>query len=253
MNVEEDEGIVPRVHAWGQEEDSKRRAYLVTDYIERGGSGSTAVQRTLGTKLAQMHKAGVDTLQRDQEVKGKGHGFPVPTHCGATEMDNTWEEDWPTFFAERRIGDIVKRIGDSGLTELEQQLREHVYPLLLEPLKDVKPTILHGDLWGGNYIVDERGQPFVFDPSAYYGHNEADLGMTTCFGGYSSAFYEAYHKIIPKVEPYYEQRIQLYALFHWLNHELMFGAYRSTAVKSAEGLIAWAKKEAATKSRKAEL
>lgn len=169
MNVEEDEGIVPRVHAWGQEEDSKRRAYLVTDYIERGGSGSTAVQRTLGTKLAQMHKAGVDTLQRDPEVKGKGHGFPVPTHCGATEMDNTWEKDWPTFFAERRIGDIVKRIGDSALTQLEEQLREHVYPLLLEPLKDVKPTILHGDLWGGNYIVDERGQPFVFDPSAYYG------------------------------------------------------------------------------------
>jgi hypothetical protein len=60
----------------------------------------------------------------------------------------------------------------------------------------VKPSVLHGDLWSGN-ISGVDGEPSIFDPAVYYGHSEADFGMSWC-AGFSSAFYDAYHRVLPK-------------------------------------------------------
>lgn len=160
MDVDGDQGIVPRVHTYGKTEDGKR-AYLVTDYIDASGSGTAASQRSLGQKLALMHKHGASD-------NGK-FGFDVPTHCGETELDNTWTDTWQEFYADRRIGDVIRRIGDSDLTRIEKELRQHVYPLLLDTLGEVKPAILNGDLWSGNvcYSSDDN-RPYIFDPSSYY-------------------------------------------------------------------------------------
>lgn len=90
----------------------------------------------------------------------------------------------------------------------------------------MRPSLLHGDLWSGNARFSRnRGAPITFDPSSYYGHSEADLGIMRMFGGFSSAFFRRYHELVPRSEPVaeYEQRLQLYECYHHLNHTLMFG------------------------------
>ncbi|BGP47594.1 hypothetical protein JCM10450v2_003459 [Rhodotorula kratochvilovae] len=114
---------------------------------------------------------------------------------------------------------------------------------LLGKLK-IKPSILHGDLWSGNARYSKnRNAPITFDPSSYYGHSEADLGITCMFGGFTPAFYQRYHELVPKTEPAdeYEQRMQLYEVYHHLNHMLMFGGlYKSGAAALLKGLVQWA-------------
>lgn len=243
-----DRSLVPKVHTYGSTEDG-RKAYLVTDYADFSPSLGGAAQKQLGLSLAKMHRA-------SKSPTGQ-FGFERPTHCGVTEQDNTWNDSWASFWADQRIGEIVRRIGDSKLTSLEKEMRSKVYPLLLETLKDVQPAIIHGDLWSGNAGQSkEDGSPIIFDPSSYYGHNEAELGIMNMFGGFNSDFFRAYHSIIPKASPeeYYEQRIKLYELYHHLNHALMFsGGYKSGASRIMESLIAWAEKQGGKKPGRAEL
>ncbi|PWY98188.1 hypothetical protein BCV70DRAFT_233135 [Testicularia cyperi] len=260
------ESLVPHVHACGEEADG-RRAYLVTDWLELSPRIDRGAQRLLGKRLAYMHKNGTNK-------EGK-FGFHVPTHCGATKQDNTWTASWTEFWGNRRIGDLVRRISasrkDSELEQLEEQLRtkyvastfldgqqaeelqtherfssSRVYPILLEPLEGkITPAILHGDLWSGNAGQDDAtGSPMIFD-SSYYGHNEAELGMMHMFGGFTADFFDAYHKVLPKFEPHYDQRIQLYELYHHLNHALMFGgSYRGGAISMMRSLVQYADRSA---------
>nr|CDI54208.1 conserved hypothetical protein [Melanopsichium pennsylvanicum 4] len=185
--------LVPKVHASGKTSDG-RQAYLITDYLDLKPSVNRAGQKMLGQKLAQMHQKGLNE-------RGK-FGFDVATFCGVTRQDNTWSASWPKFWADQRIGDLVNRIHidrpDNELKDLETQMRDKVYPVLLAPLEGkVKPSILHGDLC-----------------SSYYGHNEAELGIMNMFGGFTQDFFDAYHEVIPRTEPYYDERSQLYELYH---------------------------------------
>ena len=93
------------------------------------------------------------------------------------------------------------------------------------------PSILHGDLWGGNYLVDESGAPVLIDPAVYYGHREADLAMTELFGGFPSGFLRAYEDEWP-LQPGYADRSALYNLYHMLNHANIFGASYVSSVRS---------------------
>ena len=104
---------------------------------------------------------------------------------------------------------------DRILTKIVCSLHR-VYPVLLAPLEGkVKPSILHGDLWSGNAgTVANSGEPAIFDPSSYYGHNEAELGIMNMFGGFTQDFFDAYHEAIPRTEPYYNERLRLYELYH---------------------------------------
>ena len=85
-----------------------------------------------------------------------------------------------------------------------------------------EPSLLHGDLWSGNYLIDERGIPWLIDPAVYYGHREADLAMTSLFGGFSNTFYSAYKSAYP-ISQGYAEREPLYQLYHLLNHLNLFG------------------------------
>jgi hypothetical protein len=136
----------------------------------------------------------------------------------------------------------------SGATEHLTFFRYHrVYPLLFnaKAMKNVRPAIIHGDLWSGNAGTDEQtGQPIIFDPSSSHSHNEAELGIMKMFGGFNKDFFEAYHQVIPKAEPYYQERQDMYEAYHHLNHFVMFGGgYRSGTVRIFKKLIAWAERE----------
>ncbi|KLT39150.1 Ketosamine-3-kinase [Cutaneotrichosporon oleaginosum] len=237
-------GLIPRILGFVDDDVGA----LVTEYAEGSGGGQVA----LGRALADMHRPPQDAEGRpnrgEADTVGQekldtlatytgAFGFGVPTHCGATEQDNTWTESWEEFFRDRRLGDLVRRIGDPRVDRAWRRLKDGAVPLLLHDISPAPvPVPLHGDLWPGNVAGTA-----IYDPAGYYGHGEADLGMTRMFGGFSQAFYDAYHAVHPRSTPHYEQRIRLYELYHHLNHALMFGGgYTGGALRIMDELADWA-------------
>ena len=173
---------------------------------------------------------------------GPSFGFPHDNFIGSTPqcnepMDGPWNtvvdegavrEDgstWPEFFLERRLRFQVKLATDRGhgseLEHLLDRAEGRITELLGAAIE--LPSILHGDLWSGNFIVDDRGEVCLIDPAAYYGHREADLAMTRLFGGFDSAFYAAYEEVFP-LAPGHQDRLPIYQLYHLLNHLNLFGS-----------------------------
>ncbi|KAL1409469.1 fructosamine 3 kinase [Vanrija albida] len=220
-------GLVPAVIGYAE---SEGEAGMVSAYAE--GTRGPAFQRRLGEALAAMHCPG----------ESQQYGFELPTHCGATAQDNAWNGSWEAFFRDQRLGALVAQIRDARVSALWEELKAGALPLLLRDFRPPpQPVILHGDLWSGNVAAGAKGEPVIFDPASYYGHGEADLGITRMFGGFTPAFYDAYHAARPRSAPHYERRQELYELYHHLNHALMFGGgYVASAVRIMRGLVAWA-------------
>lgn len=194
-----------------------RGSYIIMEFIEFGSSRG---QAELGRKLAEMHKAG---------TSDKGFGFPMDNTIGSTPQQNRWTEDWLSFYCEHRLGYQLKlaqqQYRDNDVYAKGQKLLQHIHALFKDI--EVKPCLLHGDLWSGNVAADKEGNPVILDPACYYGHSEAEFGMSWC-AGFGASFYNAYFAVIPK-QPGFEQRTDLYKLYHYLNHYNMFGSgYRSS-------------------------
>jgi len=186
----------------------------------------------LGLQLAQMHLC-----------LGNTFGFPHDNYIGATPqpnkpVDGAWAEtgseseqergkgdSWARFFLERRLrfqAELAEKNGHgSELLRLLDQTSGQVVDLLAAA--DEAASLLHGDLWGGNVISDERGEPCLIDPAVYYGHRETDLAMTRLFGGFGPEFYHAYEEAWPLTAGH-EERLPLYQLYHLLNHLNLFGS-----------------------------
>ncbi|KAG6380863.1 Fructosamine/Ketosamine-3-kinase [Boletus reticuloceps] len=198
------------------------------------GSLSTKPAEILGERIA---------IELHAFKSNKGYGFDVPTYCGATRQENGWFETWEECYSSMIENLLLKLKGSHGSTELilkGEEVRSRVIPWLLRPLR-VEPVLLHGDLWSGNTGVDRiNGQPVIFDPSSYFGHNEADLAIARIFWGIPSAFFSSYHKHMPKSEPaeQYDLRGDLYELYHYLNHTVLFGGgYASSALRKMNKLL----------------
>ncbi|KAF9015615.1 fructosamine kinase PKL/CAK/FruK [Cyathus striatus] len=219
-------GLAPKLFACDIFDDG--RPYFISEYKD-SASLSSATAATLGKRLAtELHKY----------KSSNGYGFGVPTYCGATKLHNGWFETWEKCY-DSMIADLLQQLrnkgGYSALCTKGDLVRQKVVPKLLGPLT-VEPVLLHGDLWNGNAGVDRlTSKPFMFDPASYFGHNEADLSIARMFGGFPESFYTAYHEHFPKADPIdqYSERGDLYELFHYLNHTLLFGGHysRSAEVK----------------------
>jgi len=223
-------GLVPKVFSYGV--DAKGNPYFISEYKNMTGLSGEAAN-VLATRLAtELH----------QYKSKKGFGFEVPTYCGATRQKNGWYESWEQCY-DALIGNLLEGLSKKGYDHIVrqgQEIRDKVIPKLLGQL-DVDPVLLHGDLWSGNVGVDSStGKPVIFDPSSYYGHNEADLAIARLFGGFPRSFYETYQKYQPKSEPVsqYSMRGELYELYHYLNHTLLFGAgYARSAQENMNRLL----------------
>jgi len=204
------------------------QAFLAVEWIEfRAATPRTEAR--LGELLAAQHR-----------VTAPRFGWHRDNTIGATPQSNAWTDDWTRFFAERRLGfqlDLAAQQGHSGrLIERGRRLCEQL-DALLRGHRPV-PSLLHGDLWGGNWAADETGNPVVFDPAVYFGDREADLAMTRLFGGFGRAFYDAYESAWP-LEAGADVRFDLYNLYHVLNHLNLFGGgYRGQAETLIERLLA---------------
>ncbi|MEM8933099.1 MAG: fructosamine kinase family protein [Acidobacteriota bacterium] len=202
---------------------------LVLEAIETGSSGADT-QTALGRGLAAMHRATASTR----------FGFDHDNYLGETPQPNGWLDDWVTFWRQRRLGhqlDLARRNGlsDPTLDRLGDRLLDRLDVILGEV--DEPACLLHGDLWGGNVLVDATGRPVLIDPATYFGHREAELAMTALFGGFGPAFYRAYEETWP-LPPGAEARRPLYELYHMLNHLNLFGSgYRSSCLERLRRLV----------------
>ncbi len=208
----------PRVEDYGQISGD---AYLLLDFLEEG-SGS---QKDLGELVAKLHL----THQQDSQF-----GYHLPYEGSDITFQNGWFNSWSELFIDQRLvklhEEIIKRNLWSGQ---ENKIFISVLEIIQAELykHDSKPSLLHGDLWSGNYMFLNDGRPALFDPSPLYGDREFDLGATQVFGGFGNEFYEAYNNIYPLGEGA-ELRIEFYKLYLLLVHLVKFGEMYLGSVSS---------------------
>jgi len=197
---------VPRVVCNGNDGS---RAFLVLEMLSLKSLDATA-QELLGKQLARLHRHESDRF-----------GWHRDNTIGSTPQINTYSDEWPQFYAEHRLGFQLDLAGQKGLRlDGGKELCDSI-GVYFENYQPV-PSLLHGDLWGGNAAMDNAGNPVLFDPACYYGDRETDIAFTEMFGGFNSAFYRAYRSEWP-LHDGYEQRKDLYNLYHVLNHYNLFG------------------------------
>ncbi|PGG96950.1 hypothetical protein AJ79_09392 [Helicocarpus griseus UAMH5409] len=241
--------LCPQSFGWGPLSSSPSTYFLVVDYLDSSAPSSTSrstkpnnnnnnssssspsdpfqqlPRKSLAQKLAQLHTtpapipAGYSTPQ---------FGFPVTTCCGDTPQDNSYKSSWAEFYAENRLRFILQRAEaengvDAELHKLAETTISRVVPRLLgdghlNNGEGVTPVVVHGDLWAGNAGEGSLGgrpvEEVIFDPSAFYGHGEFEMGIMRMFGGFGGRFLEGYYKLCPRDEPVgeYEDRVRLYEL-----------------------------------------
>jgi fructosamine-3-kinase len=196
-------------------------SFIAMEYIELGGGRGDAAEA--GRQLAAMHRC---TRER--------FGWDRDNTIGSTPQPNREHEDWVSFWRDQRLGFQLELAGRNGyrgrLQQRGGQLLDRFGALIDQ---DPAPSLLHGDLWGGNLGYARGGEPVIFDPACYYGDREADLAMTELFGGFGGQFRSAYEDAWP-LPAGYQVRKQLYNLYHILNHLNLFGG---GYLSQAEGMI----------------
>ncbi|KAL5335292.1 Fructosamine kinase-domain-containing protein [Aspergillus crustosus] len=230
-------GFCPRGVAWGALV-KKKSYFLVTEFLDLGGGrGGKKGGPSLAQRLGKLHTTPAPV---DPKSGKRMFGFPVPTFCGDTKQPNRFCESWADFYANERLLTILatseERNGtDTGLRDLVERTASIVVPALLRDGhlgydrsgngEGITPVVVHGDLWSGNadrgVIVGDGSETgngevgdVVFDSSACYAHSEYELGIMKMFGGFGSAFFLGYHKVVRKTQPVeeYEDRVRLYEL-----------------------------------------
>lgn len=194
-------------------QDSQNPSFLILEYIEKSSPTRDFPVR-FAQSLAELHR-------------NTHHSFGLDhsNYIGSTPQKNTRENNGIIFFRDHRLRyqqELAIKFGklpsatEKNLSKLCDRLEGYL------DITGEQPALLHGDLWSGNYFSDRDHKPCIFDPAVYYGLREADLAMTELFGRLPQRFYDAYHEAFP-LNPGYEERKDLFNLYHLLNHLNLFG------------------------------
>ncbi len=200
-------------------------SFLLLQYIESGPKRKDYWE-TFARELAALHQADSSAFVGDGKF-----GFLQDNYIGARPQANGGSESWTAFFRDRRLAPQFKaadRWFSAGDRSRITKLLDHLEDFLVEP---EQPSLLHGDLWGGNVLCGPEGKALLIDPAVYVGHAEADLAITELFGAFPSAFYDAYQEVHP-LQAGYEEHRDLYNLYQLLNHLNLFGGSYLGAVQS---------------------
>jgi protein-ribulosamine 3-kinase len=207
---------VPTVIGSGQRGDT---AYLILECIDPEPR-QPDYWDTLGQQLATLH---AHTQPR--------FGLLFDNFIGTLPQNNTPDPDGFRFFFERRLLPMagLARLNDLITSRMLDQLHR-LGARLPALLPRERPALLHGDLWSGNVLVDEAGQPALVDPAVYFGLREAELAFTRLFGGFDERFYAAYADVFP-LEPGFAGRVPIYNLYPLLVHTNLFGSSYASGVE----------------------
>jgi len=200
--------------------------FILTEYIANENPSGDFFYR-FGKQLAQMHKVHSDHFGfYENSFIGNNPQLNIPT-----EQE---KKNWCAFYFEKRLLYQYKLAEKNGFVSLSMKNNFLKLETRIENIlrgSEEPPTLLHGDLWSGNYLCNKSNIPVLIDPAVYYGHREADLAMTKLFGGFSSSFYQSYMTEYPLKEGW-EYRENIYRLYHVLNHLNLFGVGYLSEVES---------------------
>lgn len=184
---------------------------LLLEWIEEGNP-TAAFWKKFGEQLARLHL-----------VSAERFGLATDNYMGSVPQQNTLHKSWCAFFSAERLAPMVARCVDKKLlsgTVVSQ------FDTLQQKLPEIfdkeKPSLLHGDLWSGNFLCNTAAEPVLIDPAVYFGHRSVDLAMTTLFGGFAPSFYDAYRHYFPLPRNYHEQWA-ICNLYPLLIHLYLFG------------------------------
>lgn len=208
---------VPKVY---YVEQFKSLAFLLMEYVpnKRASSDNFIM---LGKQLALMHQ------QRAELFGYKSNNF-----IGSLNQANNQYSTWSDFYWYERIAPQLKLAHQRKWIKSNELISNTTGCSTIKEIigKDVVPVLLHGDLWGGNYLISDKGIPYLIDPAIYYGHSMVDIAMSKLFGGFREEFYKSYHTIIPKAYNY-DDLIEIYQLYFLIVHLNLFGSSYSESVK----------------------
>lgn len=220
---------VPQALGTGGEVGTEVPPFVVMEAIGQGRQAADFFT-VFGHQFATLHRHSV----------GGRFGFEHDNYLGATPQPNRWERDACEFWKKQRLGFQLRLARQTGADDPElRSLGERLMNRLDDYLGAITepPSLLHGDLWSGNFLTGEGGEPVLIDPACYCGHREADLAMTMLFGGFGSRFYSAYEEVWP-LEEGSSERLEIYKLYHLLNHLNLFGSsYRGQCVAILQRLV----------------
>ncbi len=185
--------------------------FLLLSYIQKNPPAPDFWQ-IFGQSLADLHR-----------VTAPRFGLSYNNYIGRLPQNNEEMESWIDFFIEKRLEVQLGLAIYNGLIDQDFAKRFRlIYAQLPGILPDEPPSLLHGDLWSGNFMVGDQGLPCVYDPAVYFGHREIELAFTRLFGGFDNTFYQSYHETYP-LEPGFEERVDIYNLYPLLVHVNLFG------------------------------
>jgi protein-ribulosamine 3-kinase len=192
-------------------ETNDKYQLLILEWIEHG-SQNEGFWKKFGEQLAQLHH-----VHHDQ------FGFAEDNYMGSLPQENTFTKDWGRFFIDHRLKPQINlAIQNNYLEKGHLDSFESLFKKLDMVFNNESPSLLHGDLWNGNFMCNEQSLPVLVDPAVYFGHRSMDLAMTTLFGGFDKGFYDAYHYHFPLPANYFEQW-EVCNLYPLLIHLNLFG------------------------------
>jgi len=205
--------IIPKVIKTGE---SGQCQYLLIEWLEKVKLQKN-IWEDFGIGLALMHKQPQSYF-----------GLNEDNYIGSLKQNNTSHNEWHSFYSQCRIMPLVKTLFDSGSFSSKDIGNANSFCKNLKDIFPVEsPALLHGDLWGGNFLLASPGKAALFDPAVYFGHREMDIGMTKLFGGFDDHFYKAYHETYP-LEKEWENRLSVTQLYPLLVHAVLFGGHYIT-------------------------
>lgn len=196
-------------------------AFLVMEYIEPLGPSEKDFE-LLGHQLAAMHKLSEPNT----------FGWETDNFIGSLLQSNIQHSNWTEFYTQERLIPQIKLARDGNrLRVSETPSEEQLFKTCQGIFPEVKPSLLHGDLWSGNYLISKERIPHLIDPAIYYGHHEVDIAMTRLFGGFDATFYHAYAEHFSK-QSLSDERTDIYQLYYLLVHLNLFGKLYYASVSS---------------------
>ncbi|MSR35645.1 MAG: hypothetical protein EXR95_03225 [Gemmatimonadetes bacterium] len=204
-------------------------AWLLLEYVEAGRPGRDYAAR-LSEGLAGLHRS----------AAGAAWGWERANFIGSLPQANEKAPTWGEFWRDRRLEPQLSGARAAGhLLGKSAALLDRVVERTPDLLRGVEgPSLLHGDLWGGNVFPDGEGSPVLIDPAVHRGHREVDLAISQLFGGFPTKWPDAYHQSWPIDAGYARFRRALYQLYYLLVHVNLFGGgYEASCVAAAQTVL----------------